>query len=585
MRPFWLAGAFAAAVAACTPAAPACVGNSCAHDAVVAETVDIAPDLPDSKEDALLDVAAHDDADDTQEAEVSDIDAAQPDLSGDGGADLELSLSDVAETQDESSTGDAPTDLGIADISSPPTPSCAELPRWCGGTDQCVSWFTAKGVLANGAALGNYTQFMLAERLKYAYLQWFDYNALSFWRPAKLTALDAKTVRLWATWINQVMPSASIPMYPKQVCDMCQMVKASLLPSGCVQVDIDIATGTVVAVALTSAKPADFVLSGPDLFQSVGCAATIGAAPSTAPISLTTGSGLVVTAWPGRASVHKLLLDPQAEFAALVRDVGPVDAPLPATAAVVEFSTLAGSVTAVAIDVSICHATAQNVLDAGCPCPQGTDLPVGPPASNTESWFSFASAAWEVTVTTGYLEATEGPVWNGIGSVQSMPCRLDGKIDEPKALCAGWLKTTLAKPSILDVDAGGVWGGVSADIYLPDWQLTKTTPLPVVLTTSADVSVSIQDPKAAVPPQLRDSVWTNMGLHFATGPVTVTSWQAQATDVEFSGTAVISHKFASQITLSATLANPDAMKLSLHKVMPGTFKAHVQVKKPGEPLN
>jgi hypothetical protein len=137
----------------------------------------------------------------------------------------------------------------------------------------------------------------------------------------------------------------------------------------------------------------------------------------------------------------------------------------------------------------------------------------------------------------------------------------------------------------LDVDAGGVWGGVSADIYLPDWQLTKTTPLPVVLTTSADVSVSIQDPKAAVPPQLRDSVWTNMGLHFATGPVTVTSWQAQATDVEFSGTAVISHKFASQITLSATLANPGAMKLSLHKVMPGTFKAHVQVKKPGEPLN
>ena len=151
----------------------------------------------------------------------------------------------------------------------------------------------------------------------------------------------------------------------------CVALKSSLLPSGCVQVDIEVGTGKVVGhgfVAFTPTQIANAVNELTDLTCPLAPSDPVGVPM----LEATLPEGTIVRAWRGRASLHLLHGAPLADVSALVRDLpgSALDAPNVAPVLEIVPTGLSADATkAVALDVTVCRASAQALAASGCLCP------------------------------------------------------------------------------------------------------------------------------------------------------------------------------------------------------------------------
>ena len=445
-----------------------------------------------------------------------------------------------------------------------------------------------KDTLYNAKAIQNLNALNKTTKLSQAFYKWFDPKAMTYWRPSKIVQINASTVRLYATWFNQYFGHKlpGVDIYQTS-CEQCQAVKSSLLPTGCVQVDIDVVAGTVGSIVLDAAKPPDFMAPTGDFFTDVGCAQTIGVVPAAGTLTLTTPTGDQVVAHAGRASIHKLLQNPLADISALVRDQEGVEAPDPVTSSVLEIVRPSGEVTAVAVDASICRATPQNMIDAGCPCPAQA-LPTALPELPTVSWMAFHSPAFDVTVTTDYLAATEPPYWNGVGlagpkiEFPEWPCCTMCEKSDPKWLCGGWQQTTMALPAIAWAKAGAAWSHLYGFIDMPGYAATlKGAALPFTW-ASANSTAVLGFVSSVIglplPPKQRDGAWGEIVVGAPPTVVTLSAWTANSSDFVLTGAARVCRRLAH-------VFNPPLPQLHpLCVWTTGTVAGHIHVIKPGQPL-
>lgn len=583
----------------------------CSPSPLAADAAALASDVEIVEDSAIGDLdQIGDAADGSDGAIVMDMDAADSGLGDAGDLKTSIDSNDVAhgdgegwDVQDVDVDGvgdvEAPSDVDSADGGVPlPDAStaelCAALEPLCGsvGCDGAQDWQANPPILTYKNELTDILGPMN-----------FGLNPFyrSLWVPAHLGPSQPGHVLLRASWFNNVSAKATgISAVVDIHCDKCQYTKASLLPSGCVTLDIDVDAGTAKFVSLDVAKPSDFIGAKSSFVKEVGCPKAYGAVPTGKPLSVTLADGRKVTAFPGRASVHALLVDPDAAMSALVRDIDGIALPLPVTAGVIEVSTpTAPTPTSVAVDVSVCHATPAHIQASGCACPK-FELPTSVPAGPSMFWMAALSDALDVTITNAFLDATEPPSWSGVGTLAgpydgsaNQVCCKNCSISDPKMLCAGWAETTQALPVVVYAQCGQTrWTGCGADLKISDVPspIGKATPFTVDLVYGPNgsfgtgtLSVWTHLTAKSLPPEQRDNAWTSLTINAKAGPLTyqVTEWGPNTVTLNLTtGKALACRKLASNTQAVGLNGKID----NLCKWTTATFTVHVDVKKPGTPL-
>ena len=590
--------ALAVALLGCSPAPPAAVASSEVVDAEIAE------DSPSGILDQMGDAAGSSDGAsvvDIAGAEVGPGDAADletaldsNEVAGGDGEGWDVDVVDgggAGEVVDAMEVDSADGGVPLPDAST--AELCAALEPLCGvGCSSQQDWQANPPILT----YKNELSAILGPKN-------FGLNPFyrSLWVPAQLEPSQPGHVLLRASWFNNVSAKATVSNMPfsQGFCDHCQYTKASLLPSGCVTLDIDVDAGTAKFVSLDVAKPSDFISAKSSFVNEIGCPKVYGAVPTGKPLSVTLADGRKVTAFPGRASVHALQFDPDATISAVVRDIAGATLPAPVTAAVIEVAaSLAPTPTAVAVDVSVCHATPAHIQASGCACPK-SELPTTVPAGPSMFWMTAVSDALDVTITNAFLDATEPPYWSGVGllagpyeGLASQVCCKNCTISDPKRLCGGWGETTQALPVVVYAGTGATrWSGCGADLSISDIPspIGKATPFTVDLDFGPNGSSSTgtfvvwtQLTAKSLPPEQRDNAWTSLFVKTGFGPLTynVTEWGPNTVTLNLTtDKALACRKLASNtqaIGLNGKIDN-------LCKWTTATFTVHVDVKKPGTP--
>lgn len=247
-----------------------------------------------------------------------------------------------------------------------------------------------------------------------------DATSWSRLRPVQVKQILPHTVRIWATWRNQrnlVLDTSKVasgfgkanPEYHSG----CAMLKPSLLPTGCIVLDVStksrVVTNFQFLPKAASTWPA-IQLQMPAVIGQEPLVDCQGMPQGAAlPIELTTTDGLIVRAYDGHANVEVVMADPSADPSTIVRDeaVG--------MASALEIGD-AITTTQVPIDVSVCRATEQDIALSGCACPTEQ----WPAASPTPSDDHIAISSKEVNavLTTSFLGQVEPKGWDGQGYVK-----------------------------------------------------------------------------------------------------------------------------------------------------------------------
>lgn len=318
--------------------------------------------------------------------------------------------------------GKAPLDA-VLDV-APPLPGtvtapldCPNLPALCPILERHGGLPLAK---VSGSDYPAWNDYRKANQGTLGWLKLADDSLYSRWAPLQWTVLGPQTVRLHASWFNQAWlpkgqgtgPGSDYTVAMDGV-QGCYLLKASLLPSGCVTVDIDTATGLATGYDFQAASPTMMMASKTHLdgWPAPACAG-VNKPAATGALSVTMADGTVVTARPGRASMHLLRTDASADPSPLVRDL-----PAGATASVVELALpvpLAGQPTQVALDVTVCRATADELQKSGCACPTEP----WPPADVTPTTGDYlrVQVGDSVRMITGkFLDSVEPTGWSGVG--------------------------------------------------------------------------------------------------------------------------------------------------------------------------
>jgi len=506
----------------------------------VSQLTDGALDAGEPADSTALDVHATETDAAAPDGGASDIASLQdPDALADGtpdssgpAADADVDSGPDTAPEDEADADAMPeTADALPDESDAKPVACEDLPALCG-----VSACGLKNTVG-AVPYDHYWKTMVATRASRAFYAHLSNDAVSYWLPVTLEQKPGGVVRLYASWFNHVRSSVQ-PQYASVYggCDTCQLLKTSLLPSGCVMVDVDLDSGKVVGRDYVPTTPAQFDYAASNWFQDVACAKLIGKAPSGQPVVLALNDGRKVTAHPGRASVHAMLVDPEADISPLVRDVGAPDEVTPTVAPVLAVQ-MPGNATpqGIELDVSVCHASPSQLTASGCTCPT-TPAPTGPPTSQGETWLEIVAGPFEITITQSYLDALEPAAWTGVGVAKpaypdfppDSPCCWKCAQSDPDWACAGWLDTANA---------------VSTLVYLHHlryrWQplfmqMGAISPPPK---DGSVVSLSV-NPQAqsqlllpdhglaprALPPKLRDSAWTYLQQFGKPKSVSIAEW-------------------------------------------------------------
>lgn len=247
-----------------------------------------------------------------------------------------------------------------------------------------------------------------------------DASAWSRLRPVQMKQVLPHTIRLWATWRNQRNIALDIskvasgfgkanPAYLSG----CAMLKPSLLPTGCVILDIS-TTSRVVTKFQFLPKSADswpaIQLQWPIVVGQEPPIECQGLAESPSlPVELTTTDGLNVRAYDGHANIELLLSDASADPSTIVRN-GSLALQSP-----VEIGD-ATTVTQVPLDMSVCRAAVQDIAQSGCACPEEPWPPAAP--TPTEDFLNVTTQSFAATITPSFLSHVEPPGWNGEGYIK-----------------------------------------------------------------------------------------------------------------------------------------------------------------------
>ncbi|MBI5607651.1 MAG: hypothetical protein HY902_02075 [Deltaproteobacteria bacterium] len=443
------------------------------------------------------------------------------------------------------------------------------------------------------AAMVKYKSELAAYLGPAAYTAFLNDYQRSLWAPTSLLATGAGHVQLRASWFNNVAANATGTGPAANVC-ACQFTKASLLPSGCVTLDIDLDGGTSKMVQFDVVKPADFFTAKASFVQEVGCAKVFGEVPTGKALVLGLPDGRTVTAYAGRASVYALLVDPESPISAVVRDLNGAALPVPVTAGVIEVSEPDNaSPTVVPVDVSVCMATAAQVAESGCTCPK-LAVPANVPPNPSPFWLTAASEGLDVTITSEFLDNAEGPDWSGVGLVSGpydgsilQTCCHDCEASEPKVLCAGWAQTSKSLPVVVYASSL-TWRRASGWAYFPISDVAGPTsqaaPLQVsTLDGNAGVGVSMALTPKTVPAGLRDSVFTSLEASPKYGPLTylVTEWGPNVATVSLSSAKALACRKMAQTWMATS---PKFSNYTLCTWTSATFGVHVDAKKAGIPV-
>jgi len=289
-------------------------------------------------------------------------------------------------------------------------------------------------------------------------------SLFSLWRPVSIVATGSHAVRIHASWYNQYwwpdpMPA---PKWPTQAGFGCRFLKPSLMPSGCVVIDIDTKLHAVTTQAHETTTPGMFNAEDLNVLDAIRCSQFPYAPASDLPLSVTLADGTHVIAHPGRASVHLLQTDPLADISPLVRDLPTATTTDVSTAPVVEVvpPTEATS-TGVSVDVSVCHATGDQIAASGCECPMA---PWPDPAALPESgtWLRLSYGGETRLLTPAFISSVEAKGWDGTGYLKvdgtgkdewTTTCCLQGcPIEWPNWVCAGWKASKWATWALAEVE-------------------------------------------------------------------------------------------------------------------------------------
>lgn len=499
---------------------------------------------------------------------------------------LSCDLLDTNMLDGPDASGDAVGDAAAA------TPAdCESLPVLCGGQfcSNCQNFQL-------DTSLHAYQEEVSAILGPSILPNYMNLNYLSLWAPAKLELTGPGHARLYGTWLNNVGGQATgfkaEMVSCIAMCSTCQYTKATLLPSGCVAFDIDIDSGQATFVGLEPTPLGAFKSSSKSYLKDVGCAASLGAIPSGKPVTLVLPDGRKLMAHAGRASVHAMLLDPEANISSIVRDVDGMALPMPVTAGVVEIAPpQGGTPTTVDIEVSVCHATAAQIAASGCVCP-AVEFPKSVPSGPSEFWMAAASDMLDVTMTSAFLSATEPANWQGVGLPigpydfsWDQTCCKNCDILDPKWTCGGWLETDQALP-VVAMARILVQHWSRAGVYLPINEITdpigKKVPFLVSAKTSGKFAIASWLLGSDLPVAKRDAAWT--GLYADNNSqlldYVVTEWGPQNVTLK----ATSPKTLACRKLGLGKLWEPAGVANNLCKWTTATFSVHIDVKKPGQPV-
>lgn len=254
-----------------------------------------------------------------------------------------------------------------------------------------------------------------------------DGTAWSEFRPVQAKQVSPHTVRIWATWRNQRNIAYDVSKIPwsfgkaePDYLSGCGNLKPSLLPTGCVIVDVSTSSRVVTkfefVVKPSYSWPAvvlqpPFDAGPPPPIECPGVTQ-----PAALPIELTATDGVQLRAFEGHANLEVLESDPAADPSAVVRTVaGTWLSPF-------ELAEAATTVQ-VPVDVSVCRATAKDIAQSGCACPTAAWPAVAP--TPTGDFVSVTSDAVNLALTPSFLSQVEPLGWDGQGYTKTDNVSID----------------------------------------------------------------------------------------------------------------------------------------------------------------
>ena len=382
------------------------------------------------------DEVVHDDMQGVSEAEhvdaelVAAIDGIGPETSvtlaeiksevQDSDADLALPDADLLETQ----TIDVDS-VNSQDSLEPTEPSkapldCPNLPAMCPAWRQ-ILW--EQPFSGNFVAVKGHPEFLN--------------SAWSRWRPIKIQQIGENSVRVWATWRNQRNVNLDISQVKSSFgkpepnyLTGCAMLKPSLLPTGCITVDVSTKSNVVTGYQFFAKDAMSWpkiTIEKPDVLDAepeIGCPQVSGS--PALPLQITMTDGLVVRAFEGHANLEVLAADEAADPSAVYRNNSTPNMQLSA----VEIAS-AITETQVELDVSVCRASVNDIVTSGCACPAAAVPAVNPVPTGDHILVTAGGAS--LMLTPDFISATEPAGWTGAGykkisgvntidGVQSAPC-------------------------------------------------------------------------------------------------------------------------------------------------------------------